>query len=113
MGFAHWTAAGMLIAGLSACTASRPPPLDLLGMPAPLAAAQRTIVLTPASRWANVEGGEIVAFRLGERGFAWNFFVGATITSFPLNRVAPAGMLARTVTVYVTPDPRYRDLEGF
>lgn len=113
MRFGHWMAAGLFSCALLACSTSRPPPLELLGQPAPLAAAQRSIVLTPDTPWVNVEGGEIIAFHFGEHDFVWHFFVGSTVSSFPLNRVAPSGMLPRTVMVYVAPDPRYRDLEGW
>ena len=85
-----------------------PPPLDLLGDPAPLAAARRTIVITPDTEWVNVEGGEIIRFIVGNQSFVWNFDVSWGTDSFELNRVAPPGLLQRRVTAYVAPDPRYR-----
>ncbi|WP_245549294.1 CzcE family metal-binding protein [Noviherbaspirillum massiliense] len=80
---------------------------DLLGQPAPLDAAQRTIVITPETKYVNIEGGQIVRFNVGDQSFAWNFFVARTIHAFDLNEVAPPGMLNHRVRVYLTPDPRY------
>ncbi len=82
--------------------------LDLLGNPAPSNAAIRTIVITPDTKWVNVEGGEIINFVVGDKSFGWDFFVGSTVTSFDLSRVAPPGVLNRRVDAYVSPDPKYR-----
>lgn len=91
-----------------ACSLSAPPaPTHLLGSPAPVAAAQRTIVITPTTRHVNVEGGEVIRFVVGDKSFGWSFFVASTVSSFELNRVAPPGVLDHPVTAYVTPDPRY------
>jgi hypothetical protein len=81
--------------------------IDLLGDPAPPAAATRTIVITPETKWVNVTGGEIVKFVAGDKIFAWNFDGGRQISNFELNRVAPPGTLNHRVVAYVAPDPRY------
>lgn len=93
---------------LTACAtpAARDP--KLYGNLAPPASAQRTIAIHPDTRHVNVEGGEIIRFVVGEKEFAWNFFVAAAINSFYLNEVAPPGILDHPVRVYVTPDPKYR-----
>lgn len=83
------------------------PRTDLLGDPAPLSAATRTIVITPDTKWVNVTGGDIVKFVVGDKTFAWNFNVAQTISSFDLNQVAPPGTLNRKVEAYVALDPRY------
>lgn len=88
------------------------PRVDLLGDPAPPSAATRTIVITPETKWVNVTGGDIVKFIVGEKIFAWNFNVGETISAFPLNQVAPPGVLSREVMAYVAPDPRYIGGDG-
>ena len=85
--------------------------LDLLGNPAPSVAATRTIVITPETKWVNVEGGEVINFIVGDKAFAWDFYVGFTVTSFDLNLVAPPGVLNRRVMAYISPDPRYRGVE--
>lgn len=99
-------------AGLFAACAAPPPGPGLLGDPAPVAAATRTIVIAPDTRWVNVTGGDIVKFVAGNKTFAWNFDVGAGTSSFDLNRVAPPGMLDHKVTAYVAPDPRYIGGDG-
>lgn len=81
--------------------------LDLLGEAAPAYAASRTIAITPETRHVNVEGGETVNFIVGSKNFAWNFFVGSSVTSFDLKRVAPPGLLSHSVIAYISPDPRY------
>ncbi|MDO9420193.1 MAG: CzcE family metal-binding protein [Herminiimonas sp.] len=84
------------------------PRFDLLGNPAPSNAATRTIVITPETKWVNVEGGEIINFVVGDKSFGWDFFVGSTVSSFDLSRVAPPGVLNRRIEAYVSPDPKYR-----
>lgn len=96
---------------LAACASTTHGP-SLLGDPAPVAAATRTIVLTPDTRWVNVTGGDIVKFVAGDKAFAWNFDVGAGTSSFDLNRVAPPGTLDHKITAYVAPDPRYIGGDG-
>jgi hypothetical protein len=91
---------------LAAC-ATRSSYVDLYGEPADPAAAQRTIVILPETRYVNVEGGQVVRFVTGDKEFAWNFFVAKSVSSFELNEVAPPGILAHTVRAYVSPDPRY------
>lgn len=100
------------VAGLVFSAAALPalavtPRIDLLGDPAAPAAATRTIVITPDTRYINVTGGDVVKFVAGDKTFAWSFDVGSAVNSFDLNRVAPPGALGRTVKVYVAPDPRY------
>ncbi|WP_293778687.1 CzcE family metal-binding protein [uncultured Oxalicibacterium sp.] len=109
MRLAFLPAALLITATLALATGcASPPRVELYGNPAPSAAAQRSIVITPETRWVNVEGGEIVNFIVGDKMFAWDFYVGTTISHFDLNEVAPAGILDHRVTAYVSPDPRYR-----
>lgn len=101
--------APIVVALLTACSSPQPaqPPDKLLGTPAPIAAAQRTIVIGPTTRHINVEGGEVIRFVVGDKSFGWSFNVGSTVSSFELNRVAPPGVLDHPVAAYVSPDPRY------
>ncbi|RZI41493.1 hypothetical protein EGT07_18095 [Herbaspirillum sp. HC18] len=101
------------IALLSACAHSSPErPAKLLGDPAPVEAATKTIVLQPGTRWVNVTGGDIVKFVAGDKAFGWAFNVGSSVTSFDLSRVAPPGILNHPVMAYVAPDPRYIGGDG-
>jgi hypothetical protein len=81
--------------------------VDLLGDPAPLSAASRAIVITPATRSVNVTGGEIVKFVAGDKAFAWNFDGAGFVTAFELNLAAPPGMFDHKVMAYVAPNPLY------
>jgi hypothetical protein len=81
--------------------------LDLLGDPAPPTAAQRTITITPSTKYVNVEGGEIVRFVVGGQTFAWNFDTASSVMAFDLNRIAPPGALDHKVTAYISPNPLY------
>ncbi|OWW19686.1 CzcE family metal-binding protein [Noviherbaspirillum denitrificans] len=93
---------------LSACAhINQDMPVGLLGDPAPVEAATQTIVISPQTKWVNVTGGDIVRFDVGDKSFAWAFNVGTGISRFDLSRVAPPGVLGRTLYVYMAPDPRY------
>jgi hypothetical protein len=83
------------------------PRLDLLGDPAPIAAAARTIAITPDTKYVNVQGGEVVRFDVGGHSFAWSFDGPVYVLTFDLARVAPSGMLDHAITAYVSPNPLY------
>jgi hypothetical protein len=100
-------AVGFLLSAASLPLFAAVPRIDLLGDPAPVSAAAYTIVITPDTKWLNVTGGDVVKFVAGDKSFAWAFNVAFGVSSFDLNRVAPPGILGRTVRVYVAPDPRY------
>jgi hypothetical protein len=95
----------MLTACMSATAVT--PRADLLGTPVPPAAATRTVVLTPATRYVNVIGGQVVRFQSGAQEFGWSFDTSPIVHVFSLNQVAPAGLLDHEVRVYIAPDPRY------
>lgn len=105
---ARWTFLSCIMFGLSSCApldySNR---VDLLGNPAPLSAATRTIVITPATTYVNVTGGEIVKFVVGDKSFAWNFDSDAYAPAFELNVTAPSGVLDHDVIAYVAPNPRH------
>ena len=92
---------------LSAC-ATHTSLVDLYGQSAPVSAAERTITITPDTKYVNVEGGQIVRFVVGDKEFAWNFNTATSINSFNLTEVAPPGVLNHAVRAYVSPDPKYR-----
>lgn len=97
----------MVSIALTAGCASPELRLDLLGGPADVSAAERTIVIQPGTRHVNVEGGQIVRFDVGQKSFAWHFMLGAGLSTVPLDKVAPPGILDHPVMAYVSPDPRY------
>ena len=103
------TVLGSLLAGCAGTTYPVMPRIDLLGMPvidqAAAVPAERTIAITPATRWVNVTSGDIVRFTTGQQSFTWDFQVSPNIATFDLNQVAPPGALPRRVPVYVAPNP--------
>ena len=93
-----------LVGVLASAAASAAVPVSLLGDRADPGQAQRTIVITPATRYVNVTEGDVVKFVSNGNTFAWNFDSPSSVDSFQLNRVAPAGALDHNVTAYIEPN---------
>jgi Heavy-metal resistance protein CzcE len=72
---------------------------DRYGETASPAAATRTVVIGPNTRWVNVNHGEIVKFVANGQEFAWDF--DGVPQSFNLKQVAPEGAIAQNVRVYI------------
>lgn len=94
---------------LAACAVDMDPIAQrkLLGDPVPVSAATRILVIPPQTRYVNVTGGEIVAFVVGDKSFAWSFDGAMDIPPFDLATVAPPGVLDHPVIAYVAPNPWY------
>jgi len=87
--------------------ATRASDVELYGSAAVPADYQPTIVITPTTRYVNVEGGQTVRFLVNGKAFAWTFNISLPINSFDLNEVAPPGLLDHPVRAFVSPDPKY------
>jgi hypothetical protein len=96
--------AALFLSALAFAASAAGDHIDLLGDPAPPAAAGRTVVITPNVDYVNVTSGDIVKFVVGTKSFTWDFDTENALADFDLNRVAPAGMLDHTVKVYIAPD---------
>jgi uncharacterized cupredoxin-like copper-binding protein len=96
------TLAALALSAFSLAATATVTEADVLGHPAQLAAAQRTIVINAKTKWVNVKHGETVRFVAGGQEFTWDF--DGMSSSFELNRVAPAGALGRKVTAYISPN---------
>lgn len=94
-----------LTLSLSAVSAMAEPSMRLLGDPQPDAAADRVIVIKPDTKYVNVQGGEVVEFKVGERSFTWDF--DGPVMSFELNRVVPQDLLDHKVTAEIARNPLY------
>jgi hypothetical protein len=79
----------------------------LLGQPASVGLAERTIVVGQGTRWVNVTQGETIRFTAAGAEFAWRFD-GRRQRAFDLREIAPAGAVPNEVTVYVTQAPGHR-----
>jgi Heavy-metal resistance protein CzcE len=99
----------LLVCALAACDTVPliEQPLQLLGDPAQAGSGSYTLAISPDTKHVNVTGGEVVNFNVDGKIFAWHFFVPYAVTQIDLKRVAPPGMLNRSVFAYVAPDPRY------
>ena len=73
---------------------------SMYGEPADGAYAERTVVVTPQTKYINVAHGEVVKVKVGSEEFAWNF--DGLPQSFELNRIVPEGALDHPVKVYVS-----------
>ena len=67
---------------------------DLYGEPADAAAAERTIVVTPSTKFVNVKHGEVVGFMLPNGLSALTAFL-------ELAKIAPQGAIDHNVRVYI------------
>lgn len=72
---------------------------DIYGEPADASVAERTIVITPQTKYINVTRGEVVKVKAGSQEFAWEF--DGLAQPFELNKIAPEGALDHSVRVYV------------
>jgi len=72
---------------------------DRYGEAASPAAAERTIVIGPNTRWVNVNHREVVKFVANGKEFAWDF--DGLPQAFDLKEVAPQGAIDHSVRVYV------------
>ena len=81
---------------------------DPLGYPAATAAATRTIDVTANTRSVNVDQGDIVTFNVEGKTFAWQF---DTLRDGRIDfaAIAPSGIQARGIQIYVAPNPIYRN----
>jgi len=75
-------------------------PGDLYGEPAAGDyTANRTIVVTPQTKYINVNHGEVVNLKIGDKEMAWNF--DGLARPFELSKIAPEGSLDHKVQVFV------------
>lgn len=70
-------------------------------------AAQRQIVVKPGARSVQVINGETVTITVDGKSFGWHVDTYPGAGQFALAAIAPAGVPAVAVTVYVTPNPTY------
>jgi hypothetical protein len=96
------TLAALALSAFSLAATATVTEADVLGHPAQLSAAQRTIVINAKTKWVNVKHGEVVRFVAGGQEFTWDFDGMSSLLE--LNRIAPAGALGRKVTAYISPN---------
>ncbi|SRR6266496_70239 len=70
---------------------------DLYGEPAEASAADRTIVVTPSTKFVDIKHGEIVKIVAGGKEFTWDF--DGLLQPFELAKIAPQGAIDHSVRV--------------
>lgn len=68
-------------------------------------AASRTITVKPGAKYINVTNGETVSIMVGDQRFSWHVDTFPNQNVFDLSKIAPAGVQADGVQVYVARDP--------
>ena len=69
-------------------------------------AAQRTVTITPDTKYVNVKAGETVKFVSNGQATTWNFD-NPNIFEVKLRKIMPAGSLDHKVMVYVARNPDF------
>lgn len=80
-----------------------------LGSAVQAVAATRTVAITAATKSVGVDQGEVVTFEVGGKSFTWQFDTLRPSGSLDLSAIAPDGVDAHGVRVYVAPNPLYRN----
>jgi phage gp45-like len=65
----------------------------------------RTIVVDDHTRWVNVTNGETVQFDVNGHRFTYAFNAWPNVNSVELTTIAPDGVAAPMVRVYIAPNP--------
>jgi hypothetical protein len=92
----------------SGAHAALPDPRGWNGTPVAAGRADRVVDITPSTRFVNVQENQVVRFVVHAPGgrdetFMWEFNGARSV--IPLTAIAPDGLLAQAVNVYVAPDP--------
>ncbi|HEY4318022.1 MAG TPA: CzcE family metal-binding protein, partial [Herbaspirillum sp.] len=77
---------------------------DLWGTPTTAAAATKTIVITPDTRFVNLVGGDVVRFVVGDQSFTWSFDGIYFPAAVDISKISN-GLLHRPVMAYVEGNP--------
>lgn len=72
-------------------------------------AATRSVVISPSTKYVNVDQGDVVTFQIEGNAFTWQFDTLRPDASFDLSAIVPTGVNAHGVRVYVAPNPTYRN----
>ncbi|MFS2004051.1 CzcE family metal-binding protein [Duganella sp. CT11-25] len=78
------------------------------GMATSAANADRHVVIKPDAKWVNVDNGDTVEFNVDGKSFTWHFDTLRGESAFELSKIAPEGVDAGKVIVYVGANPLYR-----
>jgi plastocyanin len=97
----------VLLAGASlSAMASTGKHTPLYGEAVPASAAQRTVTITPATKYVNVKAGETVQFIANGQSTTW-YFDNPVKFEVKLRKIMPQGSLDHKVMVYIARNPDY------
>jgi hypothetical protein len=71
-------------------------------------AEDRQITINADTKWVNVDNGDSVTFNVQGKSFTWQANTLHQEEALDLAKIAPAGVDAGKVTVYVASNPLYR-----
>lgn len=91
----------LLSAAAAAAAAQAGDMAQLFGASAPAATAQRDIKIGPMTRYINVDRAETVRFVTDQGSFAWSFDTAPNRTVFDFGLIAPSGIKADGIRVFV------------
>lgn len=101
-------AATIAAAAAGAQASVNPAPKAQYGMAGSAASADRHIVINGDTKWVNVDNGDTVEFTVNGKSFTWHFDTLHPEQVVDLAKIAPEGVNAGMVTVYVGSNPLYR-----
>jgi hypothetical protein len=78
------------------------------GMATNAASADRHVVIKADTKWVNIDDGDTVEFNIDGKSFTWHFDTLRGESAFELSKIAPEGVDAGKVIVYVGANPLYR-----
>jgi len=99
-------AATLLTGTALAANAQTAAPDFFLGTAIAASEGRRTIEIGPGTRWVNVLQYESVRFVVGGQSFGWRFD-GPGSRGMDLQSIAPAGLVTRSIRVYVQHVPEF------
>ena len=70
--------------------------------------ADHHVIVKQDTKWVNVDDGDTVEFNVDGKSFTWHFDTLRGESAFELSKIAPEGVDAGKVIVYVAANPLYR-----
>ena len=101
--------AAFAAATLAAAGAQAAPLSQIYGEAVQGGAPDRSVTVTPSTRYVNVVDGQTVRFNADGKTFEWHFDTLGGSPNFDLSAIAPKDVDVAGVRVYVDQNPLYRN----
>jgi hypothetical protein len=102
-------AAAFAAATVAAAGAQAAPATQIYGEAVQGGAPDRSVTVTPSTRYVNVDDGQTVRFNASGKTFEWHFDTLGGSPNFDLSAIAPKDVDVSGVRVYVDQNPLYRN----